>query len=183
MSSKRIYTKLLLRRDTAANLQNVILAQGEPAYSTDEIELKIGDGVSTWEELLPINKPTDNCVTMVHQYSVLAASGSTAPADDAGWIENAYLTGTAATPWIWTRYDYVCQNGEIIKLYYRIYDTSWQEYEFVGTETTEEIVTQFPCNISGNLLTIGVTDDPAGYVETNGVLTYTPSGVVQLKLS
>lgn len=181
MSSKQIYTKLLLRRDTTANLQNVVLAQGEPAYSTDDILLKIGDGVSTWAELNPINQPTDNCVTTVKQYSVLSASGSSAPSESAGWIENAYLTGTSATPWIWTRYDYICQNGESIKLYYRVYDDSWKEYEFVGTTTTEEIITQFPCAINGNTLSIGVINDPIGFVETNGVLTYTPSGVIQLK--
>ena len=181
--SKRITTKLLLRRDTTANLNPIILAQGEPGYSTDDIVLKIGNGLSTWAELPAINKPTDNCLVSVKQYSVLSDSGTVPPSDSADWEENAYLVGTSSTPWIWTRYDYECQNGESIILYARVYDASWQQYEFVGNTTTEALKTTFPCDINGSLLTIGTNDDPLGYVETNGVLTYTPSGVVQLKLS
>lgn len=44
--------KFKLRRDTASNLTNVILSEGEPGYSTDTKILKVGDGVTRWS-LLP----------------------------------------------------------------------------------------------------------------------------------
>lgn len=55
MATKTLNTKIQLRRDTAANLANVILAVGEPGFSTDTKILKIGDGVSTWSNLPAIN--------------------------------------------------------------------------------------------------------------------------------
>lgn len=179
--SKRLITQLLLRQDTSAHLTNIVPAQGEPIYCTDVPSLRIGDGVRTWANLPDINAPTDNCLVDVKQYSVLSASGTTPPSSTAQWVENAYLSGVKATPWIWTRYDYECQNGETIQLFYRTYDASWQQYDFVGTETTETITTQFPCAVNGNALVIGAIADPAGVVNTTGTFTYTPSGVIQLK--
>lgn len=45
--------RIILRRDTAANwnMNNPVLLSGEPGYETDTGYLKIGDGVSTWEQL------------------------------------------------------------------------------------------------------------------------------------
>lgn len=47
-----------LRRDTAANWElykNIVPASGEPCFVTDKNILKIGDGVTTFEKLEPIN--------------------------------------------------------------------------------------------------------------------------------
>lgn len=43
--------KIQLRRDTAANLASVVLANGEPAYATDSEVLKIGNGSDNFATL------------------------------------------------------------------------------------------------------------------------------------
>ena len=43
--------KIQLRRDTAANLSTVVLANGEPAYATDTEVLKIGNGSDNFATL------------------------------------------------------------------------------------------------------------------------------------
>jgi hypothetical protein len=43
--------KIQLRRDTAANLASVVLANGEPAYATDSELLKIGNGSDNFATL------------------------------------------------------------------------------------------------------------------------------------
>jgi hypothetical protein len=45
--------RILLRRDTLANWQvnNPVLLLGEPSYVTDNGRLKIGDGITPWNEL------------------------------------------------------------------------------------------------------------------------------------
>jgi hypothetical protein len=43
--------KIQLRRDTAANLASVVLANGEPAYATDSKVLKIGNGSGNFASL------------------------------------------------------------------------------------------------------------------------------------
>ena len=43
--------KIQLRRDTAANLASVVLANGEPAYATDTEVLKIGNGSDNFASL------------------------------------------------------------------------------------------------------------------------------------
>lgn len=44
-------TKIKFRRDTAANLSTIILAEGEPAYATDTKKFAVGDGESTFANL------------------------------------------------------------------------------------------------------------------------------------
>lgn len=46
-------TKIIFRQDTSANLNlvNPVLASGEPCYELDTGNFKIGDGVSTWNQL------------------------------------------------------------------------------------------------------------------------------------
>lgn len=46
-------TIIQLRRDTAANWtsNNPILAEGEPAYETDTLKEKLGDGITAWNSL------------------------------------------------------------------------------------------------------------------------------------
>lgn len=45
--------RIILRRDTSENWSNnnPVLLSGEPGYETDTGYLKIGDGVSTWQQL------------------------------------------------------------------------------------------------------------------------------------
>lgn len=47
-------TQIKLRRDTAANwdFYNPILALGEPGYDTTNNKIKVGDGTSTWAQLV-----------------------------------------------------------------------------------------------------------------------------------
>ena len=44
-------TKIKIRRDTAANLANVVLEMGELAYATDTKKFAIGDGSTKFSEL------------------------------------------------------------------------------------------------------------------------------------
>jgi hypothetical protein len=52
--------RILLRRDSSENwaTSNPVLLSGEPGYSTDTGELKIGDGVTPWATLVPYAGPT-----------------------------------------------------------------------------------------------------------------------------
>lgn len=45
------FTKIQLRRDTTAALSNIILTSGEPAFALDTRVLKIGDGLTSWNNL------------------------------------------------------------------------------------------------------------------------------------
>jgi hypothetical protein len=56
MSSKS-YAIIQMRRDTNAAfaLAGTVLASGEPAFATDTRMLKVGDGVTPWSSLLPVN--------------------------------------------------------------------------------------------------------------------------------
>jgi len=53
MACTTINAKILLRRDTASSwsIINPVLAQGEPGFETDTEKLKIGDGVTPWNDL------------------------------------------------------------------------------------------------------------------------------------
>lgn len=50
-SMATLTTKIQLRRDTAANLAEVVLASGEPAYATDTKKFAIGDGSTKFKSL------------------------------------------------------------------------------------------------------------------------------------
>lgn len=47
----KLTTKIQLRRDTAANLADIVLASGEPGFTTDTQCFAIGDGVTPFKEL------------------------------------------------------------------------------------------------------------------------------------
>lgn len=55
MRSISANAKILLRRDTAANwanpLKNPILGDGEQGYETDTGKMKIGNGITRWNQL------------------------------------------------------------------------------------------------------------------------------------
>ena len=55
---------LKIRKDTAANWQqnNPVLQAGEPGYETDTNFLKIGDGITAWNELKYFQTMQSNCV-------------------------------------------------------------------------------------------------------------------------
>ncbi len=75
-------TQIKLRRDTTANweLEDPVLAQGEPGYDTDTGELKIGNGSSVWTALSAISGSgsSDRLVNGFNEL-VLDASGNLAP--------------------------------------------------------------------------------------------------------
>lgn len=169
--SKKLVTKLLLRRDTSANLANIVLAQGEPAYATDTFQFKIGDGTHDWAHL---EFYAGNFVSSVSEWFQLSNSGAEPPTGS--WVQTR-LTGTKQTPWIWTRYDYEFSSGNTVSLYNRIYDTSWQEFVFVGEAAP--VITTFPCAVNSNTLTIGSLTDTNGEVTTSG--TFTPSGTIEVQ--
>ena len=57
MADKKITTKIQVRRDTTANWltnKDIVPAAGEPCFDTDLGTLKIGDGVTTYENLKSI---------------------------------------------------------------------------------------------------------------------------------
>lgn len=49
--------QIQLRRDTAANWQsaNPVLADGEVGLETDTRNMKVGNGITAWNSLFPIN--------------------------------------------------------------------------------------------------------------------------------
>lgn len=52
-----IQARLILRNDSSANFEakNPVLLQGEPAYDNELKILKIGDGVTPWNDLNPFS--------------------------------------------------------------------------------------------------------------------------------
>ena len=75
------YIKLQIRRGTSANweLSNPILAQGEWALTTDTNFLKLGDGVTHWNDL-PI-------------YNTIGPTGDTGPTGNTGPTGTIGATG------------------------------------------------------------------------------------------
>jgi hypothetical protein len=64
MACTTINAKVLLRRDTSENWTriNPILGQGEPAFELDTGKLKIGDGITRWNELSYIGTVNNNLI-------------------------------------------------------------------------------------------------------------------------
>lgn len=48
----QLKTKILFRRDLYDNLKNLVLLEGEPCYATDTKQYVVGDGSSTFAELV-----------------------------------------------------------------------------------------------------------------------------------
>ena len=55
MAENRNTQSIRLRRDTEANLNPITLSQGEIAYATDTTEIKVGDGTSTFQNIVALN--------------------------------------------------------------------------------------------------------------------------------
>jgi hypothetical protein len=55
--NNKSFASVQIKRATNAQFaaSNIILASGEPGYSIDTRVLKIGDGTTTWSQLLPVN--------------------------------------------------------------------------------------------------------------------------------
>lgn len=49
--TKTLKTQIKIRRDTAANLNDIVLQAGEPAFATDTEKFVVGDGVKTFSQL------------------------------------------------------------------------------------------------------------------------------------
>jgi len=72
--------RLTLRRDTAANWTsaNPTLAQGEPGFETDTLNLKVGDGATAWNDLAyytPTNALTSNRILLEARASEAVSAG------------------------------------------------------------------------------------------------------------
>jgi hypothetical protein len=74
--------RILLRRDTLGNWQanNPVLLSGEPSYVTDDGKLKIGDGITPWNQL-------------PYYYGDTGATGGTGPIGVTGPTGGIGVTG------------------------------------------------------------------------------------------
>ena len=70
--------KIQVRRDTASNLANKVLANGEPGYATDTSGLKIGDGSTAFSALTSLGAGGGGGdITAVTAGSGLSGGGTT----------------------------------------------------------------------------------------------------------
>jgi phage terminase large subunit-like protein len=69
--------RIQLRRDTAAGwtAANPVLALGEPGYVTDTGQVKIGDGITDWENLsFSLTGPTGPAAeNQIHPFLLMGA--------------------------------------------------------------------------------------------------------------
>lgn len=81
-------TQIQIRRDTAANLANVVLKAGEPGYATDTKKLAIGDGSTKFSALkgrvMGPNESTDNALARFDGASGQVIQNSSVTVDDSG---------------------------------------------------------------------------------------------------
>lgn len=98
-------TQIQIRRDTAANLANVVLKAGEPGYATDTKKLAIGDGSTKFSALqgrvMGPNTATDNALAKFDGTSGQIIQNSNATLSDAGqlkvvnWKDERYASNVA----------------------------------------------------------------------------------------
>lgn len=110
MADNILKTKIQLRHDTAANWEankTVVPLAGEFCFETDTNKFKIGDGVSTWEQLPYLDKDevelTDKTVTMTEDFTATVNIGTfVVPSSGSGTIAaegktlNEFLKGLLA---------------------------------------------------------------------------------------
>ncbi len=110
MADNILKTKIQLRHDTAVNWlsnKSVVLLAGEFGFETDTNKFKIGDGVSTWEQLPYLDKDevelTDKTVTMTEDFTATVNIGTfVVPSSGSGTIAaegktlNEFLKGLLA---------------------------------------------------------------------------------------
>jgi hypothetical protein len=98
--------RILLRRDTEANwiAADTVLMSGEPGYSTDTGELKIGDGVTAWPLLPSYVGPTGatGSIGFTGATGPTGSVGATGPTGGAGTGANTFygsqtIAGTTGT--------------------------------------------------------------------------------------
>jgi hypothetical protein len=71
-------TKIQLRRDTAENLANIVLADGEPAYAIDTKKFAIGDGSTKFSGLKDYGFESDTLQTVTNRGATTTKSITTA---------------------------------------------------------------------------------------------------------
>lgn len=81
-------TKIQVRRDTAANLANVVLAVAEPCYATDTQKFVIGDGSSKFSDLK--DRISIDYIKIVISTSSSTTSGTLSAADLAAMKANPH---------------------------------------------------------------------------------------------
>lgn len=95
-------TQIQIRRDTAANLANVVLKAGEPGYATDTKKLAIGDGSTKFSSLKDygaLSTINDGILTLKASDGVTATQKTFTAndADDVTFeVKHAVPTGAAA---------------------------------------------------------------------------------------
>jgi len=81
-------TTIQLKRDTsiAWEVYNPVLKVGEPGYATDTKVLKIGDGVTAWNDLEPYGISED-----IYNNPKLTSLAKSYLEDDANWENGSYI--------------------------------------------------------------------------------------------
>jgi len=117
-------TKIQLRRDTSANWQgtNPILAQGEPGVELDTKKMKVGDGISAWNDLEYVAGGTEENSTtnmfvkidgLDNQLGPDAAGVISVSTDGLNWTPSAY--NQLFTDWeAWDIFHVAVGNGRIV---------------------------------------------------------------------
>jgi hypothetical protein len=105
-----INTKIQLRKGTDSewNLANPILAVGEPGYDSTNGIIKIGDGITNWNNLRPINESIDRQI-----FNVISSQSEFT-------ISNGYIVGSINVYYNGVKLidgtDYTATNGTTITL-------------------------------------------------------------------
>ena len=142
-------SKIQLRRDLAASWVNInpILAQGEPGAELDTGKMKLGDGVTAWNQLpyTSSNDYEDKFVFLFSEGNYYAAGTSTS-------LDGLHWTGTDTTSEYWEgnyessyAYDLAVGNGRVAYLVYSyIFDRNLIMYsETPGSALVDPNITRF----------------------------------------
>jgi hypothetical protein len=94
-----VNSKILIRRDTAANWTsaNPVLGEGEQGYETDTKKMKIGDGTSNWTALPYFAGGGGGSVGPTGPTGATGPQGPTGPASaysfDGGYPDTNFASG------------------------------------------------------------------------------------------
>lgn len=92
------FRTIKLRRDTATNwnAEDPILAQGEPGWDLTNLELRVGDGTSTWSELTPISGGGSGTMSAAEILAALVTVDGAGSGLDADTLDGTSSAGFAA---------------------------------------------------------------------------------------
>lgn len=166
-------TKIKFRRDTAENLANIVLADGEPAYANDTKKFAIGDGESTFANLKDYGVDTNVDTNYYHKTGSWSGLTYTASAQGgAPELKFTIPTGTSSTTVAkgdHTHSAYVNQNA---------FSNVSVDGTTIAADTTTDTITIAKGNnivltpdASNDKFTIAVNDNPsfASVTTSNGI--------------